>query len=166
MCSGFLNSCSTVLLLDLGRFFSFLILYSVGRTPWMGDQPVARSLPTHRTTQTQNKCTQTFMQQVGLEPTIPAFERAKTVHALERAFTVIAKFMQISSIMLTNNTVFTTQNNEKIIRVQLRCKEGVPLHYLWKKNFIYVKLFYHRLWLFSYNIRKKKVMCKSFIQNP
>jgi hypothetical protein len=29
-------------LLDLGRFFSFLILYIVGRTPWTGDQSVAR----------------------------------------------------------------------------------------------------------------------------
>jgi hypothetical protein len=26
--------------------FSFLILYTSGRTPWMGDQPVARPLPT------------------------------------------------------------------------------------------------------------------------
>jgi hypothetical protein len=26
--------------LDLGRFFSFLNLYTVGRTPWTGDQPV------------------------------------------------------------------------------------------------------------------------------
>jgi hypothetical protein len=31
---------STVRLLDLGRFFSFLMLYTVGRTPWTGDQPV------------------------------------------------------------------------------------------------------------------------------
>jgi hypothetical protein len=38
------------LLLGLGRFFSFLILYRVSRTPWTGDQPVARPLPTHRTT--------------------------------------------------------------------------------------------------------------------
>jgi hypothetical protein len=45
----------TVLLLDLGRFLSFLILYTVGRTPWTGDQPVARPLPTYRTTETQNK---------------------------------------------------------------------------------------------------------------
>jgi hypothetical protein len=37
--------------------FSFLILYTVGRTPWTGDQPVARPLPTHTTTQTQNKHT-------------------------------------------------------------------------------------------------------------
>jgi hypothetical protein len=42
-----------------------LNLYTVGRNPWMGDQPVARPLPTHRTTQTQNKCTQTSMPQVG-----------------------------------------------------------------------------------------------------
>jgi hypothetical protein len=48
---------STVLLLDLGHFFSFLILYIVGSTPWTGDQSVARTLPTHRTTQTQNKRT-------------------------------------------------------------------------------------------------------------
>jgi hypothetical protein len=46
-------------LFDLRRFFSFLILYTVDRTPWTGDQPVARPLPTHRTTQTQNKSTQT-----------------------------------------------------------------------------------------------------------
>jgi hypothetical protein len=43
--------------LGLGRFFSILILYTVGRTPWTGDQPVARPLPTYRTTQTQNKRT-------------------------------------------------------------------------------------------------------------
>jgi hypothetical protein len=33
--------------------FQFLDpIYTVGRTPWTGDQPVARTLPTHRTTQT------------------------------------------------------------------------------------------------------------------
>jgi hypothetical protein len=36
-------------LLDLDRYFSFLIFYTVSRTPWTGDQPVARSLPAHRT---------------------------------------------------------------------------------------------------------------------
>jgi hypothetical protein len=33
---------STALLFDLGRFFSFLILCTVSRTPWTGDQPVAK----------------------------------------------------------------------------------------------------------------------------
>jgi hypothetical protein len=63
--------------------FQFHNLYKVGGTPWTVDQPVARPLPTHRTTQTQNKRTQTSMPRVGFEPTIPVFERAKTVHALE-----------------------------------------------------------------------------------
>jgi hypothetical protein len=31
------------------------LFYTGGRTPWTGDQPVARSLSKHRTTQTQNK---------------------------------------------------------------------------------------------------------------
>jgi hypothetical protein len=55
----------------------------------MGDQPVARPLPAYRATQTQNKHTQTSMLEVGFEPTIPVFERAKTFHALYRAATVI-----------------------------------------------------------------------------
>jgi hypothetical protein len=79
----------TVLSLDLGRFFSFLILYTDGRIPWTGDQPVARPLPTHRITQTQNKRRQTSMPCVGLEPKIPAFKRAKTVYASDGAAIMI-----------------------------------------------------------------------------
>jgi hypothetical protein len=45
-------------LLGLGRFSRFFILYTVGKTPWTRDQPVARPLPTHRTTQIQNKLAQ------------------------------------------------------------------------------------------------------------
>jgi hypothetical protein len=78
-------------LLYFGRFFRFLIFYTVDRTPWTGDQSVAMPLPTHRTAQTQNKCTQTSMPQMGFEPTVPMFERAKTVHALDRADIVIGK---------------------------------------------------------------------------
>jgi hypothetical protein len=53
------------------------LFYTVGRTPWTGDQPVARPLPAHRTAQTQYKRKQTSMPQVGFEATIPVFERAK-----------------------------------------------------------------------------------------
>jgi hypothetical protein len=35
-------------LLELGRFFSLLILYKVGRTSWAVDKPVARPLPTRQ----------------------------------------------------------------------------------------------------------------------
>jgi hypothetical protein len=64
-------------------FFSFLIIYTVGRTPWTGDQPVARPLSAHRTTQTQNKRTQTSVLRVGFEPTIPVFELALTLYTLK-----------------------------------------------------------------------------------
>jgi hypothetical protein len=74
---------------DLGHFFSFLILYTIGRTPWTGKHPIARPTPTHRTTQTQNKRKQTSMPRVGIELTTPVFEGAKTVHASDRAVTVI-----------------------------------------------------------------------------
>jgi hypothetical protein len=77
--------------LDLGRSFSFLILYTVCRTPCMGDQPVTRPLPTHRTTQTQNKCKRASMPRVGFEPTIPPFKRVKTVDDLDLAATVIGR---------------------------------------------------------------------------
>jgi hypothetical protein len=70
------------------QLFSFLILYTLGRTPWTGDQPVARPLPTHRTTKTKSKRIQTLMPQVGFEPTIPVFERENAVHAFDRADTV------------------------------------------------------------------------------
>jgi hypothetical protein len=59
--------------------FQFLNLYAVGRTTWTEDLRDARPLPTHRTTQTRNKRTQTSMPRVGFEPTIPVFERAKTL---------------------------------------------------------------------------------------
>jgi hypothetical protein len=45
------------------------------------------------------------MPRVGFESTIPAFERAKTVHALDRAATVIG---QTLSILCYNLMVFTT----------------------------------------------------------
>jgi hypothetical protein len=71
--------------------FRFLNPYTVGRTPWTGNQPDARPLPTHRTAQTQNKLTRTSMPRVGFEPTIPKFERAKMVHVLDRAATAIGR---------------------------------------------------------------------------
>jgi hypothetical protein len=67
--------------------------FTDGRTPWTSDQPVARPLPTHRTTQTQNKRTQTSMPRVGFEPTIPASKRATTVHALDRGANVTGQHL-------------------------------------------------------------------------
>jgi hypothetical protein len=77
-------------LLGLGRFISFLILYRVGSIPWTGDQPVARPLPTHITTQTQNKCTQYRHPRIEWDPN-PRSRRSsdRRLHALDRAATLI-----------------------------------------------------------------------------
>jgi hypothetical protein len=40
------------------------LFYTDGRTPWTSDQPVARPLPSHRTTQTENKRRDTSMPRV------------------------------------------------------------------------------------------------------
>jgi hypothetical protein len=69
--------------------FQFLSLLHSGRTPWTGDQPVARPLPAYRTAQTQNKGTQTSTPQVRFESTIQVSERVKIFHDLDRAATVI-----------------------------------------------------------------------------
>jgi hypothetical protein len=77
----------------IGRWplFQFLNLYTVGRIHWTGDQPVARPLPTHRTTQTQNKRKERAMSRVVFEPTTTVFERAKTFHVLDRVAAVVGK---------------------------------------------------------------------------
>jgi hypothetical protein len=45
----------------VSRFVLFcsLDLYTIGRTPWTSDRPIARPLPKYRTAQTQNKRTYT-----------------------------------------------------------------------------------------------------------
>jgi hypothetical protein len=98
--SIYLSIYLSVALQPLGPWplFQFLNLYTVGRTPWTGDQSVARPLPIYRTTQTRNKRTQTSMPWMGFEPTIPVFERAKTVHALDRVATVIGLLLGVPHV--------------------------------------------------------------------
>jgi hypothetical protein len=61
----------------LVAIFSFLTLYTVGRTPWTGDQSVGRPLPTHRTTQTQNKRTQNIHALSGFRTHDPRFRMSE-----------------------------------------------------------------------------------------
>jgi hypothetical protein len=56
----------------------FLILYTVCRTSWAGDQPVARPLPAHR-----HPCRKWDSN--------PVFQQAKTVHSSECAAAVIGQ---------------------------------------------------------------------------
>jgi hypothetical protein len=89
LCIYLRTYCPAALCCILAAFFSFFIFYTVDRTPWIGDQPVARPLPGHRTAQTQNKRTQTSMPREEFEPTIPGPEQAKPVNSLDRTATVI-----------------------------------------------------------------------------
>jgi hypothetical protein len=57
--------------LDLDRFFIFLILYTAGRTPWMGDEAVTRPLPTHRINAHRHPC---FEWDSNLRPHCPRGE--------------------------------------------------------------------------------------------
>jgi hypothetical protein len=80
-------------LLDLGRFFSFLDYtqrvgpLGPGISPSQGLYLYTEQ---HKRAQAQNKRKQTSLPWTGIEHTIPAFERAKTVHALDRAATAIS----------------------------------------------------------------------------
>jgi hypothetical protein len=71
-------------LVDLGRFFSFVIYTQLVGLLGRGISPSQG-----RYLQNNTQCTQTSMPLVAFEPTTPVFERAKTVHALDRAATVI-----------------------------------------------------------------------------
>jgi hypothetical protein len=105
----YIHSSYTVLLQFRGFSF-FFGSYTIGRTPWTSDQSVARPLPKYGATQTQNKRTHTpnihalsgirahdhsvrgsedssYLRWLGYRDRL-ASERAKTVHALDRAAAV------------------------------------------------------------------------------
>jgi hypothetical protein len=79
------------LFLGPGLFFIFVIFFtqSVGLLG-QGISP-SQGLYLYTEQHKQNKRTQTSMSHVRFEPTIPAFERAKTVHVLDREATVIGE---------------------------------------------------------------------------
>jgi hypothetical protein len=66
-------------LLEHRADFSVSWSFTDGRTPWTGDQLVARPLPKYRTTQTQKNAHthQTSMPWVGFEPTIPGLRASE-----------------------------------------------------------------------------------------
>jgi hypothetical protein len=66
----------------LSHFFIFSILFTIDRI----GREIGPSQGWYLRTEQhkQNKRTQTSMPRVGFEPTTPAFELAKTIHALDR----------------------------------------------------------------------------------
>jgi hypothetical protein len=100
--------------LGLGLFFSFLTLYTVSKTPWTVDQPVARSLPTHRTTQTQNK-------RIHRHPWLERDSNpSEDIHALDLAATVIVH-------VITSFVIFPTSVIFYKTRIQPPAAESGPV---------------------------------------
>jgi hypothetical protein len=70
------------------------ILQTVDRTPWTGDQPIARSL---QEMQTEKERIYTAIPGMGFELTIPVFEWAKTLRKSERTATIIGSCLPLLS---------------------------------------------------------------------
>jgi hypothetical protein len=90
--------------LGLGRFFSHLIFFiqSVGLLGRGISPSQGRFL--HTGQRKQNKRTHTSIPQVGIEPTISVLERAKTVHVLDRAATVIGRPCHFTTSKASSST--------------------------------------------------------------
>jgi hypothetical protein len=102
----------------------------IGRsTPWTGDQPVARLLPTHRTIQTQNKRTHTSMSLVGFEPTIPVFKQAKTVHAASVIGRIRHHILEKSNHQDKNSLPCQKSNPGSLTRNAVTSHCAIPMHY-------------------------------------
>jgi hypothetical protein len=87
----YLSACLPVALqplVEVGLFFSFLI--SIQSAGLLGRESAHRKTATY-TGQHKHRINahNTFMPRMGFELTIPVFERAKTVHALDRVAIVI-----------------------------------------------------------------------------
>jgi hypothetical protein len=72
----------------LAAFFGYLIVYTVGRAPWMGISP-SQDHCLYTGQHKQNKHTETSVSQMGFKPMTLAFKLGKTLHALDCAATVI-----------------------------------------------------------------------------
>jgi hypothetical protein len=98
--SAFCSQTSTVCVLLLGWMTMFQVHKDIGSDKtnilfryheisslfcsdiWIGDRPVARSLPTQDNTTQKGR--HTFKHQMGFEPAITRFEQSQTVHTLPR----------------------------------------------------------------------------------
>jgi hypothetical protein len=69
-------------------FHTFLIIQTVGMTPWAEDQLVERPLPTQANTNTEETQTNIYASS-GIRTHDPSVSAGKTVHALDSAATVM-----------------------------------------------------------------------------
>jgi hypothetical protein len=100
-------SSKTVQIINIHMLLIFFILYTVGRIRPSQGLYLHREQHKHRT-----KADNTDIHAlIGFEPTIPASEREKSVHALDRAATVINPFNVIKTFNVSLNViVYNTWN--------------------------------------------------------
>jgi hypothetical protein len=111
------------------------VTYTVGRTPWTGDQHVAGPLPAHRATQTQNKRTQ-YIHPCLERDSNPRSQRSsgvKTTHTLDRAVIVIG----ICSFNLTESSFSLRKSRTHLFdlcesKSQREYNENKLLHILYR----------------------------------
>jgi hypothetical protein len=123
-------------LLGLGHFFSFLIFYTVGRTPWTGDQLVVRPLPP------QNKRIQISMPRMGSHgPSVRAGEPGSCLRPCDHYDPLICVFFY-SIINLICHLIYHWS-------ALTFCGFWVMTEYSpWKSS----ELFFFKTGLFSFNI--------------
>jgi hypothetical protein len=92
-------------------------LRTFGRTPWTGDQPDARPLPTQDNT--------THIPGARFEPAIPVFERSKTVRALDAAATGTDKKYNIEYKNEKQNLKEYVSRLRFILNTQLSAKNKI-----------------------------------------
>jgi hypothetical protein len=104
-----------------------MIIFTDGRTPWTGDQLVARPLSKHRTTQTQNKRKHTpnIHALTGIRTHDPGFRasedstRLKPLGYRDRRYTVYVNLNLITLIYDTRETSVRIQRGESLFHVKL-----------------------------------------------
>jgi hypothetical protein len=94
-----------------GVCFQFHDHFTDGRTPWMSDQLVARPLPKHRTTQTQNKLIHTpnIHALCGIRTHDPSF-RASEYSSFLRPLGSSYEFQQLNLCLIRYYTVHLCRN--------------------------------------------------------
>jgi hypothetical protein len=107
-----------IVLLEPWPLSQFLDLYTVGRTPWTGDQAVWRPLPTHRTTQTQNKHTDIHASSRirTHDPSVREGEDSSCLRPCGHCVRPLGLFVGLNSL--------TNQTNE--VRLKLRGPTDLP----------------------------------------
>jgi hypothetical protein len=110
---------------SIGLISQFLDHFTDGRTPWTSDQQGLYLNTGQHKHRIKEYTYQTSMLFVRFEPTIPAFERAKTVHALDRPATVTGLYINIVPLITIAKNIFVCKNIFRFCLIEYQIKRYV-----------------------------------------